>query len=55
MIKALGTFGYQIAILGRDRYKTAIPRTLSRLSAVLPGDTQTESLAEALSKAEILT
>jgi hypothetical protein len=33
MVKALGTFGYQVASLGRARYRSAIPRTLARLSA----------------------
>jgi aminoglycoside/choline kinase family phosphotransferase len=36
MIKALGTFGYQIAVLGRERYRTAIPRTALRLRRLLP-------------------
>jgi hypothetical protein len=38
MIKALGTFGYQIAVLGRERYRSAIPRTLERLSRSLLGE-----------------
>jgi aminoglycoside/choline kinase family phosphotransferase len=36
MIKALGTFGYQMGALGRSRYGSAIVRTLARLRAVLP-------------------
>jgi len=36
MVKALGTFGFQIAALGRTRYRSAIPRTLARLSASMP-------------------
>jgi aminoglycoside/choline kinase family phosphotransferase len=55
MIKALGTFGYQVAILGRDRYRSAIPRTVSRLARLLPGNTQTASLAEAMRRAGILS
>ncbi len=37
MIKALGTFGYQIGVLGRTRYEDAVPRTLTRLERLLPG------------------
>jgi aminoglycoside/choline kinase family phosphotransferase len=37
MIKALGTFGYQVGALGRTRYAPAITRTLARLRAMLPG------------------
>lgn len=55
MIKALGTFGYQVAVLGRDRYRSAIPRTVSRLARLLPGNTQTASLAEAMRRAGILS
>jgi hypothetical protein len=36
MIKALGTFGYQVGVLGRQRYRSAIPRTLRRLQERLP-------------------
>jgi len=36
MIKALGTFGYQVAVLGKDRYRAGIPRTLARLRRLLP-------------------
>lgn len=54
MIKALGTFGYQIAVLGRDRYRTAIPRTTERLSRLMPANTQTEALAEEMGRASIL-
>ena len=35
-IKALGTFGYQIAILNRSQYRSAIPRPLHRLHQLLP-------------------
>ena len=31
MIKALGTFGYQISVMGRERYRSAIPRTLQNI------------------------
>ena len=33
-LKALGTFGYQTTVLGRDRYRDAIPRTLGYLRDV---------------------
>jgi N-acetylmuramate 1-kinase len=55
MIKALGTFGYQIAVLGRQRYKSAVPRTLERLSRLLPANTQTARLAEAMIEAGVLS
>jgi aminoglycoside/choline kinase family phosphotransferase len=31
MVKALGTFGYQISVAGRERYRSAIPRTLRNI------------------------
>lgn len=54
MIKALGTFGYQIAVLGRERYRSAIPRTLERLGRLLPLSTQTAPLAGLLKSAGVL-
>jgi aminoglycoside/choline kinase family phosphotransferase len=48
MIKALGTFGYQIAMLERSRYRSAVPRTLDRLARVLPTHDSTRQLADAL-------
>ena len=48
MIKALGTFGYQIAALDRSRYRAAVPRTLERLARVLPTEESTRELASAL-------
>lgn len=36
MIKALGTFGYQIHRMGRERYRDAVPRTVARLARLLP-------------------
>ena len=53
MLKALGTFGYQIAVLRRQRYRDAIPRTLQRLARVLPAHPQTSGLAEVLTKSSI--
>jgi aminoglycoside/choline kinase family phosphotransferase len=55
MIKALGTFGYQVAVLGRDRYRSAIPRTVERLARLLPARAQTAALAEALLREGLLT
>ncbi len=46
MIKALGTFGYQVGVLGRDRYRSAIPRTLERLARLLPTRDSTASLGK---------
>ena len=48
MIKALGTFGYQIGVMGKDRYRSAIPRTVDRLSRFLPDRAATASLGEVL-------
>jgi hypothetical protein len=48
MIKALGTFGYQIAVLGRERYLTSLRRTVERLSRMLPARVETAPLAEVL-------
>ncbi len=48
MIKALGTFGYQIAVLGRDRYRSSLRRTVERLVRVLPARAETEQLGEVL-------
>jgi aminoglycoside/choline kinase family phosphotransferase len=36
MIKALGTFGYQVGVLGKERYRAGIPRTAARLRRLLP-------------------
>ena len=54
MIKALGTFGYQIAVMGRERYRSAIPRTIERLGRLLPENTQTAPLAGLLEGAGVL-
>jgi len=55
MIKALGTFGYQVAVLGRDRYRSAIPRTVERLAQFLPARAATASLGEVLLGEGLLT
>ena len=44
MIKALGTFGYQIEIGGNRRYEAAIPRTLGRLDRWLPLNDETSEI-----------
>ncbi|HEX4824636.1 MAG TPA: phosphotransferase [Candidatus Polarisedimenticolaceae bacterium] len=54
MIKALGTFGYQISRLGRERYRSAIPRTVERLRRLLPGDRSTAPLGALLEEVKAL-
>jgi aminoglycoside/choline kinase family phosphotransferase len=54
MIKALGTFGYQVARLRRDRYLDAVPRTLARLRKELRRRPETAALGSALEKAGLL-
>jgi aminoglycoside/choline kinase family phosphotransferase len=51
MIKALGTFGFQVGRMGRERYRAAIPRTLERLRRLLPVSPETAALAGALDEA----
>ena len=55
MLKALGTFGYQISALGRERYRSAIPRTVERLARFLPQSAQTAPLGEVLLREGLLT
>lgn len=47
MIKALGTFGYQIEVAENVRYMNAIPRTLVRLDRLLPARDETYPIHEA--------
>ena len=54
MIKALGTFGYQVHRLGRDRYREAIPRTVRRLSRLLPTSSVPSTLVHAMERAHLL-
>ena len=54
MIKALGTFGYQIVRLGRVRYRSAIPRTVERLRRLLPADRATAALGSAFEESKAL-
>lgn len=54
MIKALGTFGYQVHRLGRDRYRDAIPRTVRRLKRLLPASPVPPELVGAMEGAGLL-
>ncbi|HZN54315.1 MAG TPA: phosphotransferase [Candidatus Polarisedimenticolaceae bacterium] len=54
MIKALGTFGYQVAGLGRSRYREALDRTAERLTRILPAQRSTLALFRELDGARIL-
>ena len=55
MIKALGTFGYQIAVLGRERYRSSLRRTVEQLVRVLPARVETAPLAEAFLRHGVLS
>jgi aminoglycoside/choline kinase family phosphotransferase len=55
MIKALGTFGYQVGVLARPRYVSAIRRTLERLRAVLQESDTLRPVFVALLAAGLLT
>ncbi len=54
MLKALGTFGYQIAVRGNERYRDAIPRTVARLRKVLRGPDSPPELLARLGQAALL-
>jgi len=54
MIKCLGTFGRQVAVLGRARYAEAIPPTARMLRTVLPRSGSTRSLGELLERQGLL-
>ena len=47
MIKALGTFGYQIQVARNMRYMDAIPRTLTRLDRLLAESEETSAIHQA--------
>ena len=47
-LKALGTFGYQIAVRGNPRYRAAVPRTLSYARDALGRDPDRRRLGELL-------
>lgn len=55
MIKALGTFGYQCAVLRRERYRSAIPRTVERLARLLPARAETAPIADGFLRQGILS
>jgi len=55
MIKALGTFGFQIAVRGNERYRTAVSRTVHRLREVLPSVGETRGLSSMLDREGLLT
>ena len=55
MIKALGTFGYQIGVLGKDRYRSSVRRTVERLVHLLPARGETTPLAEVLLRHGLLS
>ena len=55
MLKALGTFAYQTRVLGRDRYREGIPRTLGRLAGLLPRLASTRALHGLLLEADLMT
>jgi aminoglycoside/choline kinase family phosphotransferase len=54
MIKCLGTYGHQVAVLGRTRYATAIPPTLRRLRARLPAASATSRVHDLLDQHGLL-
>jgi aminoglycoside/choline kinase family phosphotransferase len=54
LLKALGTFGNQITVRGRDQYRSAIPRNLCRLESVLPRHPETSELGDLLRDADVL-
>jgi aminoglycoside/choline kinase family phosphotransferase len=47
-LKALGTFGYQIHVRGKERYRDAVPRTLLHLGGYLGASPALEPLYAAL-------
>ena len=54
MIKALGTFGYQIGVRGSDRYLAAARRTVGRLRHVLPQIEAHRGLGDLLTREGLL-
>ncbi len=54
MLKMLGTFGYQIHVLGRPRYTEAMERTLRRLERLLPMCAEAGEVYEGLQAARLL-
>jgi aminoglycoside/choline kinase family phosphotransferase len=54
MLKALGTFGYQAAVVGHRGYLEGVPRTLARLDDVLPRHPETAGIHALLDRAGLL-
>jgi aminoglycoside/choline kinase family phosphotransferase len=54
MIKALGTFGHQIAVRGDSRYLEAARRTVERLRRLLPAVEETAPLARRMLATDLL-
>jgi aminoglycoside/choline kinase family phosphotransferase len=54
MIKALGTFGFQTAVRGNERYLHAARRTVARLQRALPGNEELRPLGELLIREGLL-
>ena len=50
MVKALGTFGYQVTKMGRDRYRASIPRTVERIRRLAPAHPELAPIVEALAR-----
>ncbi len=54
MLKALGTFGFQLSRMRRERYASAIPRTQARLRERLASFEETKPLLDLLTRATLL-
>jgi aminoglycoside/choline kinase family phosphotransferase len=54
MIKALGTFGYQVTVLGRPRYESAISRVVGRLRRWQPRSRRTRRVLDTLIAERVL-
>jgi aminoglycoside/choline kinase family phosphotransferase len=54
MLKCLGTYGHQVAVLGRERYRSAIAPTLRRLRTRLPAAKSTREIHDLLSRQGLL-
>jgi aminoglycoside/choline kinase family phosphotransferase len=54
MIKALGTFGYQVTVLGRRRYESAIGRVVARLRSWQPRSERARRALDALTADRVL-
>jgi aminoglycoside/choline kinase family phosphotransferase len=54
LLKALGTFGFQSARLGRAHYLSAVPRAVARLRRLLPSRPETAPVGRMLEEAGLL-